>query len=101
MADPGLPRGGRQPCMGMPTYYLIKYSRKLHENEVILVRGGARPSRLPKSATGRLHGLKCASVQNDQTFLFIPGSTIAIAPAFSMCEQTLNIKLRFDQRHVT
>ena len=30
-----------------PTYYLAIFSRKLHENEEILGRGGARPSHPP------------------------------------------------------
>ena len=47
MADPGFPRGGSANPKGgggAPTYDLAKFSRKLHENEEILGRGGARPS---------------------------------------------------------
>ena len=48
VADPGFPRGGSaNPKGGVPTYYLANFSRKLHENEEILGRGGARPSRPP------------------------------------------------------
>ena len=48
VADPGFPRiGGAKPKGGAPTYYLANFSRKLHENEEILGRGGARPSRPP------------------------------------------------------
>ena len=43
MADPGFPRGGgANPRGGAPTYYLANFSRKLHENEEILGRGGGR-----------------------------------------------------------
>ena len=53
VADPGFPRGGgANPRGGAATYYLVKFSRKLHENEEILGQGGARPSRPPlRSAT--------------------------------------------------
>ena len=53
VADPGFPRGGgANPKGGVPTYYLAKFSRKLHENEEILgQRGGARGTPL-RSATG-------------------------------------------------
>ena len=46
--------GALTPKGGAPTYYLVNFSRKLHENEEILgQRGGARPSRPPlRSATG-------------------------------------------------
>ena len=48
VADPGFPwGGGANPQRGAPTYYLANFSRKLHENEEILGRGGARPSRPP------------------------------------------------------
>ena len=48
MADPGFPRGGgANPKGGAPIYYLANFSRKLHENEEILSRGRARPSRPP------------------------------------------------------
>ena len=42
-------RRGRYPQKGgAPTYYLVNFSRKLHENEEILgQRGGACPSRPP------------------------------------------------------
>ena len=44
VVDPGFPRGGgANPKGGAPTYYLVNFSRKLHENEEILgQRGGAR-----------------------------------------------------------
>ena len=43
VADPGFPRGGSaNPKGGAPTYYLANFSQKLHENEEILGRGGAR-----------------------------------------------------------
>ena len=53
MVDPGFPRGGgANPKGGAPTYYLANFSRKLHENEEILGRGGARVPRAPlRSAT--------------------------------------------------
>ena len=43
VADPGFPRGGgANPGGGAPTYYLVNFSQKLHENEEILgQRGGA------------------------------------------------------------
>ena len=41
-ANPEFPRWGRQPQRGMSTYYLAKFSWKLHANEEILT-GGARP----------------------------------------------------------
>ena len=49
VADPGFPRGGgANPKRGeAPTYYLVIFSRKLHENEEILVRGGVRASLRP------------------------------------------------------
>ena len=48
VADPGFPRGGgANPKGGVPTYYLVNFSRKLHENEEILGRGGVHPSRPP------------------------------------------------------
>ena len=50
VADPGFPRGGgaNPKGGGAPTYYLANFSQKLHENKEILVqRGGARPSRPP------------------------------------------------------
>ena len=53
VADPGFPRGGgTNPKGGAPTYYLANFSRKLHENEEILGRGG-RASLVPplRSAT--------------------------------------------------
>ena len=44
VADPGFPRGGgANPRGGAPTYYLVNFSRKLHENEEILSRGGRAP----------------------------------------------------------
>ena len=55
VADPGFPRGGGANRKGeAPTYYLEKFSRKLHENEEILgQRGGGCPLRPPlRSATG-------------------------------------------------
>ena len=39
--------GALAPKGGAPNYYLANFSRKLHENEEILGRGGARPSRPP------------------------------------------------------
>ena len=39
--------GALTPKEGVPTYYLANFSRKLHENEEILGRGGARPLRPP------------------------------------------------------
>ena len=39
--------GALTPEGGAPIYYLANFSRKLHENEEILGRGGARPSRPP------------------------------------------------------
>ena len=49
VADPGFPRGGGANPKGgrAPTYYLANFSRKLHENEEILGRGGARVPRAP------------------------------------------------------
>ena len=35
MADPGFPRGARQPLRGVPTYDFAKFSQKLHEIERI------------------------------------------------------------------
>ena len=44
VADPGFPRGGgTNPKGGVPTYYLINFSRKLHENEEILGVSRAPP----------------------------------------------------------
>ena len=46
VADPGFPRGGGANPKGgggAPAYYLVNVSKKLHENEEILGRGGARP----------------------------------------------------------
>ena len=43
--------GALSPKIGSPTYYLANFSQKLHENEEILGRGGARPSRPLRSAT--------------------------------------------------
>ena len=41
------PEGMRQPWMGAPTYYLVNFSQKLHENEEILgQRGRARVTRV-------------------------------------------------------
>ena len=46
--------GTLTPKGGAPTYYLANFFRKLHENEEILGHGGgARPSRPPRSATGK------------------------------------------------
>ena len=40
--------GALTPKGGAPTYYLVNFSQKLHENEEILgQRGGAHPSRPP------------------------------------------------------
>ena len=39
--------GALTPKEGAPTYYLANFSRKLHENEEILGRGGARDARPP------------------------------------------------------
>ena len=49
LADPGFPRGGTPiPEEGAPTYYLTKFSQKLHENEEILAqKRGASPWRPP------------------------------------------------------
>ena len=48
VADPGFSRGGgANPKGGAPTYYLTNFCRKLHENEEILGRGGARDARPP------------------------------------------------------
>ena len=48
MADPGFPRGGgANPRGGAPTYYLVIFSQKLHENEEILSQRGARVPRAP------------------------------------------------------
>ena len=50
VADPGFPRGGGANHKwggGAPTYYLANFSQKLHENEEILGRGGARDARPP------------------------------------------------------
>ena len=56
MADPGFPRArGRQPLRGGDQHTtLTNFSRKLHENEEILGRGGeAHVPRIPsRSATG-------------------------------------------------
>ena len=49
VADPGFPRGGGANHKGggrQPIIWPI-FSQKLHENEEILGRGGARPSRPP------------------------------------------------------
>ena len=46
--------GALIPKGGAPTYYLANFSRKLHENEEILGRGGGRgrvPRAPPRSAT--------------------------------------------------
>ena len=53
VADPGFPRGGGANHKGgAPTYYLAKFSRKLHENEEILgQRGGASLAPPLRSAT--------------------------------------------------
>ena len=48
VADPGFPRGGGvNPKGGAPTYYLANFSRKLHENEEILGKGGPHVPRAP------------------------------------------------------
>ena len=48
VADPGFPRGGgTNPRGGAPTYYLVNFSQKLHENEEILGQRGARVPRAP------------------------------------------------------
>ena len=49
VADPGFPRGGGANSRGAPTYDLVNFRRKLHENEEILARGGggARPLHPP------------------------------------------------------
>ena len=42
VADTGFPiGGGANPRMGAPTYYLINFSRKVHENKEILAESGA------------------------------------------------------------
>ena len=56
VADPGFPRGGgANPKVGVPTYYLANFSRKLHENEEILGQKGVHVSHAPslRSATAK------------------------------------------------
>ena len=57
VADPGFPRGGgANPTRwgGAQTYYLAKFSQKLHENEEILSQRGAHIPRPPRSATAAI-----------------------------------------------
>ena len=54
--DPGFPRGrGANPKGEASTYYLVKFSLKLHENEEILgQRWGGVPRTPLRSATERV-----------------------------------------------
>ena len=71
VADPGFPRGGgtNPKGGGAPTYYLAIFSRKLHENEEILGRGGASLAPLLRSTTAS-HCIVCyASVEIFENWL--------------------------------
>ena len=64
VADLGFPTGGCANPGGAPTYYLTNFSRKLHENEEILVQRWGRASLAPPLRSASDFGLNNIPVHN-------------------------------------
>ena len=80
MADPGYPKGRLKPPRGLSTYYLISFSRKLHENEEILAGGGASLASPDPAMQCHTTRVLLDKLQNDYNTVADPRFPIGGAP---------------------